>query len=157
MNDAVRMSYANIKTVPSRKVFQAVFEGPIEQMMEFMELFGAPNGHAETWAGIARLRDDVAPEPAILPQPANDADDDAGHPPRPLSQVSAILCGIVAFRVFLSETFGMWEHQPTTDEAADFVRKHCRVHSRKELDTNDVAARRFKDLRSRYEFWRNAA
>lgn len=39
MNDAVRMSYANIKTVPSRKVFQAVFEGPIEQMMEFMELF----------------------------------------------------------------------------------------------------------------------
>lgn len=151
-SNGIRMSYANIKTVPSRKVFQAVFEGPIEQMMHFMELFGAPNPHEETWAGMMPIAaPGVGPEPAILPPPANDADENAGHPARPLSQIAGMLCNVIAFRRWLEETGEITISG--NEEAAAEVRRRCGVKSRSELDNNDIAARHFRNLRADYNNW----
>ena len=45
--------YHNLRTVISQKVAQVVIEIPMEQMQEFVRLFGAPN--PETWIALARI------------------------------------------------------------------------------------------------------
>lgn len=146
----IKMAYANVKTVTTRKVFQAVFEGPMEQMMEFLHLFGAPDPHSEQWAAIAPLGGVAEPQVAE-PDPVP-----ADRTERPLSQAAAILCGIVTFRRWLAE--GMGKIIPLSPEqAADELRRRCIVASRRELDTNDLAAQRFRDMRADYKLWMQGA
>jgi hypothetical protein len=143
MADAIRATYADIKTVRTRKVYQIVFEGPIEEMGAAMALFGPPMPDAEVWAGIARLK---APGAEI--EHANDE----SKPARPLSQVAGYLCNIVTFRRWLSET-GEGDAITGTDGAADEVRRRCGIKSRAELDTNSEAASIFRTMRADYDNW----
>src|SRR5690606_13932304 len=122
----------DLKTVKTRGVCQIVLEMPIEGMADAFALLGAPIPGNEVWVAVARLMTPEQLERGIeaLAPPAPDED----KPPRPLSQVSAILCNIVAFRRFLHEKHGL-DVIPTVDEAADWVREHCGVKSRREFDT----------------------
>jgi hypothetical protein len=162
MVDALKATYADLKTVKTRGVCQIVLEMPIEGMADAFSLLGAPIPGNEVWVAIARLRGGGAaiekPSPQI--EHANDenaADDIPGKPPRPLSQVSAILCGIVAFRRFIMEQYDGWDQMPTADEAADWLREECGVRSRREFDTDENAAANFRDIRSKYSAWMLAA
>jgi hypothetical protein len=139
--DALRATYADIKTVRTRKVYQIVFEGPIEEMGMAMALFGPPSPDAEVWAGIARLRPEAARS-----EPENKA--------RPLSQIAAFHCNKPLFRQFLAEKIGKPVHG--ADEAADVVREQCGVRSRTELDSNEVAARHFRNLKADFDLWMRA-
>lgn len=162
MVDALKATYADLKTVKTRGVCQIVLEMPIEGMADAFALLGAPIPGNEVWVALARLRSGGAaiekPSPQI--EYANDehaADDVPGKPPRPLSQVSAILCGIVAFRRFIMEQYDGWDQMPTADEAADWLREKCGVQSRREFDTDENAAANFRDIRSKYSAWMLAA
>lgn len=148
MADAMRLNYANVSGVPSRKVYRVILEGPIEQMGQFTALFGPPKPHEDSWVGIAPLRDGAEHEPDT------EADRVDVQPPRPLSQIAAMLGTKVTFRRWLQES-GKRPDIPlnTADMAADEVRRRCGVKSRKELDTNELAARRFRDMRSDYSNW----
>lgn len=150
MPDAIRATYADIKTVRTRKVYQIVFEGPIEEMGAAMDLFGPPMPDAEVWAGIARLK-----APAADQQQIEHANDESA-PTRPLSQQAGYLCNIVAFRRFLEET-GEGDRVDGVDDAAAEVRRRCGVQSRSELDSNQVAARLFRNIRADYDNWMRGA
>lgn len=160
MADVLQATYADLKTVKTRSTCQLILELPIEALTDVVALLGAPVPGNEVWVAVARLRgkqepSEAEPEQNRLEGPAND-DDEPGKPPRPLSQVSAILCNIVAFRRFLHEEKG-YEVIPSVDEAANWVREHCGVQSRREFDTVESAASNFRSLRAEYRAWMYAA
>lgn len=159
-------SYSNLIVVKTRSVVQVVIEIPIERGGEVTALLGFPNPSAEVPVLVSRWDQAAAGrgEPPLIEAPrqqiehANDEGrDEPGKPPRPLSQVAAILCNIGAFRRFIMEQYKGWNTMPTVDEAADWVREQCGVQSRRELDTDDVAAANFRNIRSKYWAWMEAA
>jgi hypothetical protein len=157
MTDVLQATYSDIRTVKSRGVCQIVLEMPIEGMAAAFDLLGAPVPGNEVWVAVARLRaPQAAPVPELDHKPEPPANDDANKPPRPLSQVSAILCNIVAFRRFIHEEKG-FEVIPTVDEAATWVREKCGVKSRSEFDTDETAAANFRRIRGEYDAWMRAA
>lgn len=151
-------SYADLKIIKTRSVVQIVVEVPLERGREVTELLGLPQPNAEVPVVVARMdAEKLRQEPAQIAHDNDDARDEDGKPPRPLSQVSAILCNIVAFRRFIMEQYEGWDQIPTPDEAADWVREQCGVQSRRQFDTDDVAAANFKNIRSKYWAWMQAA
>jgi hypothetical protein len=152
--------YSDIKVVKTRGAVQIIFEMPLSEMKRAVDLLGAPLADQSVWVGIARVDPNKVPQPEAPAQIAHDNDDardEPGKPPRPLSQVSAILCNIVAFRRFIMEQYKGWDQIPTSDEAADWLREKCGVQSRRQFDTDDVAAANFKNIRSKYWAWMEAA
>lgn len=124
----IKATYADIKTVRTRKVFQIVFEGPIEQMEGAMAMLGAPMPDREVWVAIARLQEgDEVIRGGKLAQQA----------------------GIIGAQ----GAFQQWIGVKDPEAAAEFIRTHCGVLSRKSLDSNDAAGRKFMDLKADYEIW----
>lgn len=81
------------------------------------------------------------------PQPQGRAKDFAAE--------SAMKCEDAAFKVFLEEQHGL--QQPlTADCAAQKLRTLLGITSRKELNNNADAAKRWRDLRASFEAWRRA-
>lgn len=160
MIDHLQATYHDLKTVKTRSSVQIILEMPIEALGDVVSLLGAPLSGESVWVVLARLREpkQAAPQVEQQEEPANmlepPANDD--RVPRPLSQVSAILCGIVAFRRYLFEEFKL-PAMPTVDEAADVVRDKCGVRSRREFDIDDAAAANFRHLRNGYDAWMRAA
>jgi hypothetical protein len=143
---AIRATYADIRTVRTRKVYQIVFEGPIEEMGRAMELFGPPMPDAEVWAGIARLK-----SPTQIDAPPETVEDKS-TPPRTLAQVAAFLGTRQTFRRFLMERRGE-KGFCTEHDAKHFIYEICGITSRTDLNTNEIAARKFSDLRADYRNW----
>lgn len=157
MADVLQATYADLKTVKTRSTCQLILELPIEALTDVVALLGAPVPGNEVWVAVARLRaPQAAPTPELDHKPEPPANDDTNKPPRPLSQVSAILCNIVAFRRFIHEAKG-YEVIPTVDEAAAWVRETCGVKSRSEFDTDEAAAANFRRIRADYDAWMRAA
>jgi hypothetical protein len=150
-------SYADLKIIKTRSVVQIVVEVPLERGKEVTDLFGLPRPNAEIPVLVSRIDTNAIQRgepPLVEPQQIeHHNDDEPSKPPRPLSQVSAILCNIVAFRRFIMEQYDGWDQLPTADEAADWLREQCGVTSRRELDTDDAAAANFRNIRSSYSAW----
>jgi hypothetical protein len=151
--------YSDIKVVKTRGAVQIIFEMPLSEMKRAVDLLGAPLADQSVWVGIARVDPNKVPQPEapVQIEHANDEgeyEDEPLKPPRPLSQIAAMLCGIGAFQQFICEESDGWDHRPNTDEAAEWLRSNCGIKSRTELNTNEVAAQRFKKIRSQYEAWR---
>lgn len=155
----IEAEYVEWRMVKTRSSLQLVFEVPLEAQEHVMKALGVPLPNVSSPVAICRLVQKAARPPAQIAH-ANDehaADDIPGKPPRPLSQVSAILCGIVAFRRFIMEQYDGWDQMPTADEAADWLREECGITSRRELDTDEAAAANFRNIRSKYSAWMIAA
>lgn len=126
--DLLKMTYSDIKTVKTRSCYQIVLEGPIEQMEAAMQLLGAPNPKVERWVAVALLNEAAA-------------EAKGGR----YAQQAGIMCSEGAFRQFVEAK--------DEEAAAQFIREHCGVLSRRHLDHNDEAARKFLDLKADYEIW----
>lgn len=154
----IEAEYVEWKMVKTRKALQLIFEVPLEHQALVQAALGTPMPDTSTPVAIARMMTAAqlnrGIEAITAPTPA--LEDEPHKPPRPLSQVSAILCNIVAFRRFLHEEHG-FDVIPTVDEAADWVREHCGVQSRREFDTDDAAAANFRHLRNAYDAWMRCA
>jgi hypothetical protein len=156
-------TYADLKIIKTRSVVQIVVEVPLERGKEVTDLLGLPQPSAEIPVVVARMDADKIAERSNVVQiedhrPASDDMDDEPHtPPRPLSQIAGILCNSGAFQCFIQESSDGWDHRPTTDEAAEWLRGNCGVTSRSQLNTDPTAALRFKKIRAEYEAWRLVA
>lgn len=111
-----------------------------------MDFFKAPMG-AVYMLGAARVGDDGQPvkhAPAAPEKPRVPFHD------KPLSVQAGIRCSDPRFAKFLDATFGDAYGSP-----ADFVRQHCGVPSRKELDNlkNEVARGDWILLNAEFEKW----
>jgi hypothetical protein len=156
----IRGEYVEWKMVKTRKALQLVFEVPLEHQALVQAALGTPMPDQSNPVAICRL---VDAEQANVVQiedhrpVENDADDEPHRPPRPLSQIAAMFCQNAVFQKFIEEWSDGWDHRPTTDEAAEWLRSNCGIKSRTELNTNEVAAQRFKKIRAEYEAWRLVA
>lgn len=146
MTDVLRCTYSDLKTVKSRSVCQLILELPIEALTDVVGLLGAPVPGNEVWVAVARLRQGGA-EPD--PEPGAVAIEHQPEPPlrRPakLAQIAGIMCNEGAFLRFSGSK--------DPGEAADWLRGHCNVASRADLDTNEDAAITFRRIKSEYDFW----
>lgn len=61
-----------------------------------------------------------------------------------LARTAAILCGNPRFQAHIGVT--------NTESAASYVRRTCGVSSRRELDRDEQAARRFHELRRAFAY-----
>lgn len=151
----IEAEYVEWKMVKTRSSLQLIFEVPLERQEQVMRALGVPLPNVSTPVAIARL---VAVEERSNVVQIEDhrqpVEEDDVSPPRPLSQIAAMLCGVGAFQQFIYERSEHWDHRPTKEEAAEWLRTNCGVKSRTELNTNTDAARRFKEIRSGYEAWR---
>jgi hypothetical protein len=151
-------TYADLKIIKTRSVVQIVVEVPLERGKEVTDLLGLPQPNAEIPVVIARMDAEKIKSNVVQIEdhrPAEDMplDDDPHKPPRPLSQIAGILCNSAVFQKFIQEGSDGWNHRPTTDEAADWLRTNCGVKSRAELNSNEVAAQRFRKIRAEYQAW----
>jgi hypothetical protein len=139
VTDVLKCTYSDLKTVKTRGVCQIILEMPIEGMADAFGLLGAPVPGNEVWVAVARLMTDaelVRGIEALAPPPRK---------PASLAQIAGILCNERAFQQFIKVK--------NADEAAEYVRAHCRVSSRANIDGNPDATEAFKTLKGEYELW----
>ena len=84
---------------------------------------------------------------------AGEARDGVGGSPPNYAAEAAIKCGEPAFRVFLEERHGM-ERPLTDDKVAARLRSLLGVTSRRDLNSDERAAARWKDIRREFDAWR---
>lgn len=147
---AITAVYTEWKMVKTRSALVLCFEVPLEQQAIVQAVLGTPLQGESTHVAIARLTTEAAKR-AITSVPAQI------EPPGrsgSLAQQAGILCGEVAFRRWLAET-GNYEGIAVLDldMAAGELRERCGVLSRRELDTQETAGKRFRDLRADYKLW----
>lgn len=68
-----------------------------------------------------------------------------------MASFCAMTCSEGAFHKFLHEYYS----EPCTgkDDAASFVYRYCGIESRRELNTNEDAARKWRDVKAAYDLW----
>lgn len=170
---AIAAEYCDLKFIKGRKVAQIIMEIPIEKASEFVEKFGTPLPDRSVPVAIARLNEvgakRVSTRLAGGPPPERAPRHDGEHSTlvpqepallRPLSQQCAMTCLGARFHRFLEETRS--HHigktaQVDEEGAADYVRWWCGVESRSELDRNELAACKWKELYHEYQAWLRAA
>lgn len=77
-------------------------------------------------------------------------------PRHSLAQQAGMLCGDARFERFLTECCGdcqTWQEDGRTLNAAETVRRACKVASRAEFDSDPEAAARWRELHGRYLAW----
>lgn len=142
MNDVLKCTYSDLKTVKTRSVCQLILEMPIEALTDVVGLLGAPVPGNEVWVAVARLRTGTDKPPAELEAP---------RPAAKLSQIAGICCNEGGFRRFIEERTG---HEiPDAESAAKFVRLACAVKSRADLDRDAKAAQLWRNLKGAYDLW----
>ena len=141
MTGAFAGTYIDLKFVKSRKVAQVVIEMPIEDANRFLSAFGAPDPASEVWCAIARLNHALEP----------DAADESERPRRQWETLrpsarAAMLCNETAFMAYIKAR--------SSDQAADKIRKHCGIESRRELDSDETKRMLFEMVERDFEKWR---
>jgi len=154
VTDLLQATYADLKTVKTRSVCQVVLEMPIEALTDVVRLLGAPVPGNEVWVAVARLNLAAkAEEPAQI-EHANGNGGAPERPPLTLAQSAGFLCGTPTFQQFIYEKSEGWDHRPTKDEAAEWLRSVCGVKSRADIKPeNKDAAERFRKIRADYNAW----
>lgn len=139
----IEAEYVEWKMVKTRKALQLIFEVPLELQAKVQDALGTPMPDVSTPVAIARLRlrpAIVEEQPVIEHQP---------EPPirrsKSLAQIAGILCSSGSFQKFAGAK--------TEQEAADYIRGHCGVASRAEIDASENATRIFKEIKAEYDFW----
>lgn len=150
MQGVLKATYSDLRTVKTRSTCQLILEMPIEALTEVVGLLGAPVPGNEVWVAVARLMTEKQFEDGIAafaeatpprgPQPALPKPKGAS-----LAQIAGILCNEGAFWKFSGNT--------NAAEAAEWLRGHCNVASRADLDKNEDAAAAFRGIKGEYEFW----
>jgi hypothetical protein len=139
---AFKGDYVDLKFIKTRKVAQVHIEIAIEEAAQFIAAFGAPNPSSGIPIAMARIDPNAVPE----------------RKGGKLAQRAGILCNEGAFWKFLNERYTReGDYVESINRAAIEVRKICEISSRLQLDHDEEAARKFKDLESSYKAWMIAA
>jgi hypothetical protein len=149
-------TFSDLKFIKGRKVIQIVIECPIESGSLITKAFGTPDPSQEVWIALARLTQDAVKnsqqpdQSAECEPPARFHSAESGKSVGgPLCRSAAILCNDIAFRRFVSVQF-MDNETIDAVSAADFVRIHCGVDSRREIDGSPTASQTFIELRDAF-------
>ena len=137
---AVLATFSDFKIVKGRKVAQLILEVPLEGAQAALEaLGGVPQPDSAQWVGIAPVDPDKAQKPAEKPKGGR------------LAMRAGILCGDLRFAVFVMEKYN--PPRGTEMDVTEWLRVHCGVKSRADLDHNEGAGEKFMDLEWLYRDW----
>lgn len=162
-------TYADIRFMSGHKVARVSIDIPIEYSNEFLAMFGAPDRANPVWCAVARLAEPNAgeesgdvgksetPKGVVGTQMPR-----AGSIPasRSLtrSQIAALKLNDEGFQIWLADKYpATWDdfyinRGMLSPEAADAVLKdRIGISSKKELDSDPVAADRFDRLLTDYD------
>jgi hypothetical protein len=152
---AVAGTFADFKIVRGRKCAQIVVEVPLEHADAALRtLGGLPNPASERWVGIAPLNGD--PQKVGISDEKVGTSENVPTPDKrkwddlPPSQQAAIRCGEPEFQRFaevVAADLG-WR-----GDAAEIVRRYCKVASRADLNTNERAEDRWRTFEADYWAW----
>lgn len=70
------------------------------------------------------------------------------------AQQAGILCADDMFRRFAAERSNLPNQKFTPSAAAEYLRQHCQVNSRRDLNTSPTAQSRLATLRTDFDAWR---
>lgn len=144
---AFRATYSDWKLVKTRAVVQVIFEVPLADSDAAYEILGGMPNHAnERWFGIAALK---AKSVVDLPEEKQSKNWRELQP----SAQAGIRCAEPIFWAFLKEELKM-KDEGSADNAASFVRAHCKVNSRAHFNTNPAAKAVWQSLDNQYQAWR---
>lgn len=143
---AISGDYTDLKFIRTRKVCQIVVEIPIEQAGAFVEAFGTPRPDGNVPVALAKLDMKATQSPP--------ADNQPKEKKRSRAQEAGILCNDARFQAYLREAFPVTMANNST---ANAVREICGVNSRSLLDTSEIAATLWDDLRNSYLAWMEVA
>ena len=157
----IRGAFSDWRPVKSRSVLQLVIEVPIEQTQEVLDRLGVPIPGVEKWVAVALLKADAAPVEQTKPVNDDDgevrrsAEERRDQPQRKWSsmkpsQQAGMLCADPLFLRFIIE-----EHEDGATDPAEWVRWHCEVKSRLDLDINGYSAGKWNRLAADFFRWKN--
>jgi hypothetical protein len=147
---AIQATFSDVKLIRSRKVCQLVLEIPLEQADAALStLGGIPQPHSERWVALARLN-------GHIPEPKPDKEKQRWEDLN-LAMQAGMRCNEAAFRRFLTETETSAFEARSVQDAEEMVRQRCEVDSRKELNLDPTAARRWREIDRSYQAWLKVA
>ena len=138
----IKATFSDCRLVKGRKVFQLVFETPIEAADDALAaLGGLPRPDMEKWFGIVAL--DLSKAVSDAPEKPNSAPRNFADLPVP--QQAALHCNDPNFQKFVQAD--------NAEQAANFIRGKCGVKSRAELATNAAARAKWIELDDEFFRW----
>jgi hypothetical protein len=147
---AIKATFFDFRLIKGRKQAQLVLEIPIEEADNALAaLGGIPQPQSDHWVAVARLNGVAKPEPE--PKEKRRWED------LKLSMQASIRCNEPAFQRYLREMRGSEAHGDDDEDAANCVRRICRISSRSALNNNPDAAARWRDLDRHYYAWLRAS
>jgi hypothetical protein len=166
---AIRADFADFRQVKSRKVAQLIFEVPLEQLPEVMQVLGWPRPDGNIPVGIARLVAEIGPDlkaeksadKPVTPSASGEGQDIRRTYSR--SQMAAILCQDGDFCRWLFSTYSV-EADGLIDEgiikegseyaasAPTLLRFVLLVDSRSELDTDPLKGEAWDKLYNSFKY-----
>lgn len=140
----IEADYVNWRTVTGRKALQLVFEVDISRQEEVLKMLGAPSSDTSKPCAIALL-DMKAVKAESQESAAN------GHPKKwseyPRSQQCAILCSDEDFQRYFGTVDGA--------QCDRMLKAQLRIASKRELDTDADAGKRFDEVCAIYNLHRD--
>jgi hypothetical protein len=150
----IEAEYVEWKMVKTRSALQLVFEVPLERQEHVMRALGVPLPDKSNPVAIARLLPAAQRSNVVQIEDHRHPEDEPTRAPMTLAQSAGFLCGTPTFQQFIYENSEGWDHRPTKDEAAEWLRSICGVASRADIKPeNHVAAERFRKVRADYNAW----
>lgn len=160
---AIKGTFTKLTAVSTRKVAVLHIEVPIEKADATMQALGGfPDPANPVWVAVALLDPSVAPEAAVEPElhasalPETEHKTFADEPEKRrggrLSQQAAMCCDDPRFWSFCFEKEGFCFDPLVAQgpQLAEFVRNHCEIQSRAELDHDEAAAARWNQLHAEF-------
>lgn len=142
---AISAQLVDIRNVGMHKAVKLTLHAPEEHALAIMKAFGWPTMVNPVSVAVARLNEVPAPQDygassSDEREPASDSGLGAERGRRTFTdmlpaQQAGMLCSDRAFRLFLAEKFDM--PLPDPEEAANIIRHHCKVKSRKDITTDN--------------------
>ncbi len=158
---AIEAQLIDMRNVGTHKSLKLTIHIPEEQALQAIAAFGWPTGVQPVRIAIARLTEEAAnvtgpkapgPPRQQETQPVDGAKTKtAFRDMRPANQ-AGILCETEAFNRFIAERL-KWEGLWPEGKAADYVRRHCNVVSRKDIRPRTPSGDRWSKLVDEYRAW----
>jgi hypothetical protein len=161
---AIHADFADFRQVKSRKVAQLIFEVPLEQLPEVMQVLGWPRPDGNIPVGIARLVAEIGPDALSLhdsvPTPSASGEGQDIRRTYSRSQMAAILCYDAEFQDWLGFNVESVQAQfPDRDPveacrqlADSWVKHELEITSKRELDTDPSKGEAWDKLYNSFKY-----
>lgn len=163
---AISADFADFRQVKSRKVAQLIFEVPLEQLPEVMEVLGWPRPDGNIPVGIARLVAEIGPDSrggsnttqGGSPQSASGEGQDIRRT-YARSEMAAILSRDAQFQEWFNSQYDFGDNPiiPATADQAYILtnarlKLNLRIKSRSELDTDPSKGEAWDKLYNSFKY-----